>query len=545
MTDRSAPRLLLLNVPVVRACEPPAGLWQLAAAVAGVGVGVRVLDLNLEGQLHLLQTPPLATDTWTRRAARDGVGHLAALRERFIAADPPAAAPEHGSAFAHFDTYVRRVGDLERLLAKAATGGWHLGLANLEHERWLPTRSVDLRAAAAEPEANPFARLFAARLRAVLGEFAPTHVGVSLNYLSQALSAFAILGWLRRERPDIQRIVGGGLITSWSRRPGGPERFAELIDHWIPGAGEEPLCALLTRGGASGAVTTHVSTMPTESENDCGLSPDQYLSPGPVLPFSAASGCFWRRCAFCPEVAEGNPFVPLPPAQVAATLRSRVAAERPVLLHLLDNALSPALLQALAAAPPGAPWYGFARFGAPLNEPGFAEALARSGCIMLQLGLESGDPDVLAAMRKGIDLTDAAATLAALHAAGIGTYVYLLFGTPSEDRAAAERTLAFVRTQAAHIDFLNVAIFNLPAHGDEAVTLATRPFNDGDLSLYLDFTHPLGWDRRTVRRWLDTVFKRDPCIAAILQRDPPVFTSNHAPFFLLHGRARRGVGDRG
>ena len=59
-----------------------------------------------------------------------------------------------------------------------------------------------------------------------------------------------------------------------------------------------------------------------------------------------------------------------------------------------------------------------------------------------------------------------------------------------------------------------------------------RPFYDGDLSLYTDFVHPKGWNRGLVRNFLDREFKRHPAVAAILRRDPPLFTSNHAPFFV-------------
>jgi len=34
-----------------------------------------------------------------------------------------------------------------------------------------------------------------------------------------------------------------------------------------------------------------------------------------------------------------------------------------------------------------------------------------------------------------------------------------------------------------------------------------------------------------VRRFLDHEFRREPAVAAILRNDPPLFTSNHAPFF--------------
>jgi hypothetical protein len=68
---------------------------------------------------------------------------------------------------------------------------------------------------------------------------------------------------------------------------------------------------------------------------------------------------------------------------------------KPSLIHLLDNAVSPALMASLADGPAGAPWYGFARIGKELLDIEFCRALKRSGCRMLKLGLESGDPDII------------------------------------------------------------------------------------------------------------------------------------------------------
>ena len=148
----------------------------------------------------------------------------------------------------------------------------------------------------------------------------------------------------------------------------------------------------------------------------------------------------------------------------------------------------------------------------------------------MKLGLESGNQTVLDAMDKGIRLELAERVFAALHQAGIATYVYLLFGTPSESLDEARQTMAFVKRHHAAITFLNLAIFNMPATSVEAKVLPGSAFSPGDLSLYLDFVHPRGWDRRSVRTFLDREFKRQPEIAAILRRDPPFFTSNHAAF---------------
>ncbi|HEY4744343.1 MAG TPA: radical SAM protein, partial [Desulfuromonadaceae bacterium] len=233
----------------------------------------------------------------------------------------------------------------------------------------------------------------------------------------------------------------------------------------------------------------------------------------------------------CPERAEGNAYAPLPVSRAMADLHLLAARTRPSLLHLLDNAVSPALLRALADEPMGVPWYGFARIGPELADPDFCRALRRSGCVMLKLGLESGDQGVLDRLEKGIDLTTASRVLGNLHAAGIGTYLYLLFGTPAETEAAARRTLEFVVRHRDAIGFLNLALFNMPVNAGETGDYATEPFYDGDLSLYTAFRHPHGWGRKQVRHFLTHEFTRNPAVATILNNDPPLFTSNHAAFF--------------
>jgi radical SAM superfamily enzyme YgiQ (UPF0313 family) len=259
---------------------------------------------------------------------------------------------------------------------------------------------------------------------------------------------------------------------------------------------------------------------------------NDYLAPAPVLPYSSARGCWWRKCAFCPERAEGQPYRPLPGAYLQADLKRLKGELGTGLIHFLDDALAPRLLSHLRHHPPGIPWYGFARITAHLADPDFVRGLKSAGCIMLKLGIESGDQAVLDALRKGSRVELASRVLRTLKAAGIGVYAYLLFGTPVETEAAAHRTLEWILAHHEAIDFLNLAIFNLPAYSPEALSLKTRNFYPGDLSLYADFEHPQGWQRRRVRRFLEGVFKKPPPIRKILASDPPHFTSNHAPFML-------------
>lgn len=505
----SANRILLIYPPTAKPGEAPAGIARLAGVLKRQQVAVSALDANLEGLHYLLGLPGGGSDTWTRRARRGLDSHLSVL--------------SGGHGFENNDRYRRAVSDLNRLLHAAGhPKGVRIHLADYQDGRLSPLRSRDLCLSARYPERNIYFPYFSRRIAALLKEENPSAVGFSINYLSQALCAFAMAGFVKQIRPDVRLTAGGGLITSWLSGPVRRTAFEGLFDQLVAGAGER---ALLEVMGAAGDGRDGPPDYSVFASN-------RYLSPGLVLPYSASSGCYWNRCAFCPERAEKTAYRPLPVPKAIADLKALSAAMNPALIHLLDNAVSPKLMEAIAKDPPGPPWYGFARITAHLADPDFCRALKRSGCLMLQLGLESGDQRVLDGLEKGVDLKMASAALNTLKQAGIATYVYLLFGTAAETRHEALKTLDFTVSHHEAIGFLNLAVFNLPVGSPQAQRLNTDQFYEGDLSLYADFEHPGGWHRKRVRRFLDKTFTRHPAIAPIVRRDPPVFTSNHAPFFV-------------
>jgi hypothetical protein len=504
--------MILIHPPVVKPSEPPPGVAKLAGAMRAHGIPCRVVDANIEGLLHLLREEQSPSDTWGKRAAKNLSRNLKALRQI--------------DTYRSIDLYRRTVIDVNKVLEMAGTGtGTFLSLANYRQNDLVPVKSSDLITAAEKPERNPFYPYFTSRLRTLIEEEATALVGFSLNYLSQALCTFAMIGFIKREYPGLSVVVGGGLATSWMRKPGWDNPFRGLVDHWVAGPGERPLIAL-----AGGRDNSQISQFPSAPHFE-SLPMKDYFSPGPILPYSASVGCYWNKCAFCPERAEGNPYQRIPDHRVTAELAALTERIRPSMIHIVDNALSPALMNALAVTPPGAPWYGFARITEELADPDFCRSLRKSGCVMLKVGLESGDQKVIESMGKGINLHVASRALQAMNKEGIKTYVYLLFGTPSEGPEEARKTLHFTAHNSNFIDFLNVAIFNLPALAPDVESLDTSQFYEGDLSLYRDFVHPKGWNRRLVRQFLDREFKRNPAISPIIRRDPPIFTSNHAPFF--------------
>jgi len=209
--------------------------------------------------------------------------------------------------------------------------------------------------------------------------------------------------------------------------------------------------------------------------------------------------------------------------------------------HLTDNAVPIHALRELAAPQERLAtisWHGFVRFERDLLDPDFVSGLAAGGCRMLQLGLESGSQQVLDRLQKGTRLDEVARMLDNLRQAGIVTYVYIMLGTPGETLDDAELTLQFLEQHAEAIDFLNMAIMNLPresellddpsATGIDASALLN---DDAPLGLYRSFLPTSGWGRGEARQFLQQRLLGSPVIRVIVNRTPPYFTSNHAFLF--------------
>ncbi len=499
--------MLLIYPPWGKACEPPAGVALLAGALKRHNIACTVIDANLEAQLWIARTRHHPPDRWTRRAVSHLERNLADIR------DP--------ALYATMDRYRQRVMELNRAVSSPLDPRFRLTLADYGDSLLSPVCSRDLLASARTFSENPFFPYFEACLAPGIEAARPSFIGISLCFLSQALTAFALAGWIRSRFSGVRIIMGGGLVTSWMSSPLWNDPFENLVDLMVRGNGEHALLELL-------GVRPDVGERYTPDFDFCDWG--GYLAPGRILPLRTATGCYWSKCRFCPERAEGGRYRPERNQDILEDLAVLGTRYRPDHVHFVDDALSPSFLRAMAGQTFDFTWYGFVRFTRDLADPEFCAALYRSGCRMLKLGLESGDQTVLDRMGKGTDLGTAARVLGALRQANIATYVYLLFGTGFETASAAEKTLEFVVDHSREIGFLNTAIFNLPRFSEDAASLETDDFYGGDLSLYLSFTHPLGWDRRKVRHFLERRFKKHPAIAPILRRDPPFFTSNHAMF---------------
>ncbi len=502
--------MILIFPPVAKPCEPPAGVALLSAALKEHGMDCRVVDANIKGLLYLIHSDIQVVDTWSARALRNREAIIADLKNPKL--------------YTNIDRYHQRVYDLNKLLSLSVDQTrFRITLSDYSDNRLSSVSSKDLLKSAQNYNENPFFPFFEDRLRPEIESNTSEFIGISLCYLNQALTSFALAGWIKDQFKNRKIIMGGGLVSSWMSRPDYNSPFDSLIDVMVKGEGENALVEILghTPSGKRHFIPDY------DFANH-----DQYLAPGRVLPFRASIGCYWSKCRFCPEKAETRPYNAQRAAQVLDDLQAVESRYRPDYIHLIDNAVTPAFLKALSSQRFSFRWYGFVRFEKELTDAEFCRQLAASGCAMLKLGLESGDQCVLDKMNKGTDLNMTSVILKNLHQAGILTFIYLLFGTRFEDESAAKKTLDYVRVHHQYMDYLNLAVFNLPKFSEDAQGLQTREFYHGDLSLYLNFTHPAGWDRRRVKQFLDKAFKKG-ISGSNIRKNPAFFSSNHAAFFNL------------
>ncbi len=530
--------ILLLQPPALKPAEPPLALAVLLAHLRREGLAAEALDANLDAYRYLLDGERLAEragstiDTSLQRALKHRSASLQLLRS--------AAA---GQNFARYNTAVRY---LNRLLGvwNSSDGAERLTLGDYQNTQLSPFDPQDLARIAAGEVRSLFADYFSQQLLPGIIATRPRIIAISINYLHQALPAFELAGLLRRALPDTLLVAGGGLISSWRQPLARLDLRLSPFDRLIFGPGEMPLTAL-AKGEAADSYTLADATQ-------IGFMPDfsfaklsDYFSPQPILPLSASRGCYWQRCLFCPEAAAPvHPYTATRPAELPDLMRQLAALHKVRYIQLTDNAVPVNMLKVLAKR--GAElhdlnWFGFVRFEPLLEDANFVVQLANSGCRMLQLGLETGSQRVLDRLGKGVRLESASLILKNLAAAGIASFVYIMLGTPGETEADAELTLAFLEEHAAEIDFLNLSIMNLPRASGlldnpevYGISSAAPIETLNPLGLYQKFSPQGDWNRAAARRFLERRLLGSSAIRSIVNRTPPLFTSNHAVFF---GRA--------
>jgi radical SAM superfamily enzyme YgiQ (UPF0313 family) len=362
-------------------------------------------------------------------------------------------------------------------------------------------------------------RDLAARIEA----FVPDLVGIHLKTL-HARHGYAFAAELGGRWP----LVAGG--------PHATVRPDEPLAHgfrWvIRGEGEHALvdlCDALDEGRAippiiSAPFITDLDALADPLSAVELFDPRWYGSDAPVPPAGLLSsrGCP-AACTFCANDVTGRKFRYHSAARVAAEARAmRDRFARPAFAFFDDSfAVGARRVAELcdALAPIGVHWTCTAH-PAHLSRPTL-EAMRAAGCGGIDLGLESGDPEMLLRIGKGVTVERVLQVLADCRELGLHTVVNLMFGWPEESDAELDATIAFMEAAAPLAGGFNARGVLVPHPGTEIYERNHRRYGFTDWWIgeapldYLPF--PSAWSPDEVRR----AYAADAALDRNFFRHPP------------------------
>jgi radical SAM superfamily enzyme YgiQ (UPF0313 family) len=293
----------------------------------------------------------------------------------------------------------------------------------------------------------------------------PDIVGISTTTLTAPVTR-ALCRAIKRSAPRCAVYVGGSHPTAL------PADLLPDADATVIGEGEETIAALV-RGEIcdgvaglafwSGSAATVNPRRPLIPDLDALPFPaydllplDRYAyqypfraAPGRYATIVTARGCP-GGCAFCAKSAAWGDRVRFHSVDRAVDHVTRLVDRLGVtLLYFYDDTFLARRERAVELAErigrAGRPLKWICQGRADEVDDAVCAALARAGCVQIEIGIETGDPDILESIGKRIRLDHVRAAFAAARRNGLQTRANFLFGFPDETPATIRRTVAVAR----------------------------------------------------------------------------------------------------
>lgn len=322
---------------------------------------------------------------------------------------------------------------------------------------------------------RPFARFFEERLANDPELNDSDCLGISIVYDHQLVHALNLARVLKKRWPEKPLLLGGTSISQMYKHMKDKtqmKRFFDLCDAIVVGEGETAICeiAAVECDFSKNKNIPNLITYDRERdeirlpqaihyENVAALGVpiykhpwDLYLAPEKGINYAPTRGCYWNRCTFCDYGL--NTDMPTSPwrerkvEQVVSDLQQACFEEQIKYVYFAVDVMAPAYIERLSDAMLDA---GLdIRWSAEMRMEKIFSAerckkMARSGCVCISFGMESGNQRVLDLIDKGTKVHYMGETMKNFHNAGVAVQLMAFTDFPTETPAEKKETFDFIK----------------------------------------------------------------------------------------------------
>lgn len=311
-------------------------------------------------------------------------------------------------------------------------------------------------------------RLDEKALKTILQNFAPDWVGVTAVTMNAA-QAFEVLRRVKALAPEVSTVMGGPHASFTAA-----ETLAALpeLDVVVRGEGEQTLTELV-RAARDPRRWEAIPGLAFRRGRDLHLTParspladlgalapparhliplGRYRTLGMPVSITTSRGCPFR-CIFCVGRRMVGARVRFRPPESVVAEMAQLAGLGFRQVNLADDLFTAnrqhclAICDALQRRNLNLRWSSFARVDTVSED--LLRRMREAGCHAVSFGLESGSPEILRRIKKGITLAQAEKAVEMCRAAGMQAHASFILGLPGETEETLAATLAFAERLGA------------------------------------------------------------------------------------------------
>lgn len=347
-----------------------------------------------------------------------------------------------------------------------------------------------------------FQRYSLSQVMDLIEDYRPDIVGVSAM-THEALTAYALLRNIKTSFPEVLTVLGGAHITTTGDLPlkecgdidigligEGEVTFLELADALRRKNGFNAIKGIVYRDGNSLPVITQPRE-PVEDLNQIPFPAWDLYPRAEIYSIFASRGCPCR-CIFCPRLT-GDCVRYHSAERVIEELEYLVENFRPQEIHFnddnfaLDKKRAWEILDGIIRRNIHQRVRWLCNTRANLADYETFLRMKEAGCYLVSIGVESGNPQILKAIKKGITVEQAENAVSLAKKAGLKVATNFLIGFPYETRQTIKDTIDFMcKLNADHfnlgcvVPFPKTELAEMAQRKEGGLVLIARSWDDYD-----------------------------------------------------------------